>query len=217
VLTHALWAECGRSLEHVRAVVDGLSPPERAEALAAIAGTRSDRRQRPGRSFEATTYVFEVVADYGAYRDLQRHRMLSLQAQPLTPALGYDMPELVAEAGHGDTFAAAQHASAALHDEIAARVPDEAPYAVSLAHRVRFTMVMNAREAMHVIELRSQPQGHDAYRAVAQEMHRCIRDVAGHTAIAAIMAFVDRSRPRAGRMDAERRTEAHGGGRPLRC
>ncbi len=217
VLAHALWGECGRSLEDVRAVVDGLSAPGRAEALAAIAGTRSDRRQRPGRAFEATTYVFEVVADYGAYRDLQRHRMLSLQAQQLTPALGYDMPELVAEAGHGDAFAAAQRASAALHDEIAARIPNEAPYAVSLAHRVRFTMVMNAREAMHVIELRSQPQGHDAYRAVAQEMHRCIRDVAGHTAIAAAMAFVDHSRPRAGRMDAERRTEAHGGGRPPRC
>lgn len=216
VLAHALWAECGRSLADVRARVDGLSAHERAEALAAITGARSDRRQRPGRAFEATTYVFEVVADYGAYRDLQRHRMLSLQAQSLTPVLGYDMPELVAEAGHADAFAAAQRASAALHDEIAAGVPDEAPYAVSLAHRVRFTMIMSAREAMHVIELRSQPQGHDAYRAVAQEMHRCIREVAGHPAIAAAMTFVDHSRPAAGRMDAERRTAAHGGGRPPR-
>src|SRR5207244_12145446 len=65
--------------------------------------------------------------------------------------------------------------------------PAEAPYAVTMAHRIRFAMTMNAREAMHLIELRSQPQGHDAYRAVALEMHRLIAEDAGHRAVAAAM------------------------------
>jgi thymidylate synthase ThyX len=207
VLAHALWAESGGTLPEVRERVAGLTPAERGRAIGEIVGRRGDRRQRPGRALEATSYAFEVVTDYGAYRDLQRHRLLSLQAQPLTPALGYDLPEILAEAGLDRRFAAAQARSAALHDAIAERVPEEACYAVTLAHRIRFTMVMNAREAMHLIELRSQPQGHDAYRAVALEMHRLIREQAGHEAIADAMAFVDRSAPEAGRMEAERRSE----------
>jgi thymidylate synthase ThyX len=77
-----------------------------------------------------------------------------------------------------------------------------------MAHRIRFVMTMNAREAMHLIELRSQPQGHDAYRAVALEMQRLIAEEAGHRAIAAAMRFVDRSTPVAGRIAAERRSLA---------
>jgi thymidylate synthase ThyX len=86
-------------------------------------------------------------------------------------------------------------------------VPHEAAYAVTLAHRIRFTMVLNAREAMHLIELRSQPQGHESYRRVAREMHRQIAEVAGHTAIASMMSFVDRSDPAAGRLASEARAE----------
>jgi thymidylate synthase ThyX len=207
VLAHALWPAGGGGLAEARSRAAELDPGERARALAAWAGARSDRRQRPGRALEATTYAFEVVCDYGAYRDLQRHRMLSLQAQPLTPRLGYDLPDEVARAGGGEAYDAVQAASARLHDELAAVVPDEAAYAVTLAHRIRFTMVLNAREAMHLIELRSQPQGHESYRLVAREMHRQIAEVAGHAAIASMMSFVDRSDPAAGRLAAESRLE----------
>jgi hypothetical protein len=68
-------------------------------------------------------------------------------------------------------------------------------------------MQMNAREAMHLIELRSAPQGHPSYRDVAQDMHHLVADVAGHRAVAEMMRFVDHS-DEAGleRLDAERRT-----------
>jgi thymidylate synthase ThyX len=208
VLAHALWPASGGGLAEARARAAGLGPAERARALAAWAGDRADRRQRPGRALEATTYAFEIVCDYGAYRDLQRHRMLTLQAQPLTPRLGYDVPPEVARAGAGEVYDAAQAACAALHDALAGAFPAEASYAVTLAHRIRFTMVLNAREAMHLIELRSQPQGHESYRRVAREMHRQIAEVAGHGAIAGMMAFVDDSGTGAGRLAAERRQEA---------
>jgi len=208
VLAHALWPASGRELGDLRSAVAAMDPAARADALATWAGTRGDRRQRPGRALEATTYTFEVDCDYGAYRDLQRHRMLSLQAQPLSPRLGYDVPDAVADAGAADDYAAIQARCTALHDALASDLPVHAPYAVTLAHRIRFTMVMNAREAMHLIELRSQPQGHESYRWVAREMHRQIAEVAGHRAIAGIMSFVDSSDPAAGRLAAERRHEA---------
>ncbi len=207
VIAHALWPSSGRSLADVRGAVEAMSWEERLDVLHAYEGRRSDRRQRPGRALEATTYTFEVVCDYGAYRDLQRHRMLSLQAQPLTPRLGYEIPAEVADAGLDAPYAEVQEASADLYDALAGTFPDEAPYAVTLAHRIRFTMVLNAREAMHLIELRSQPQGHESYRRVAQAMHRLIADEAGHQSLAAMMRFVDRSAEAAGRLAAERRAE----------
>jgi len=208
VLAHALWPHSARPLAEVRALVAAMSPAERAAALAEWAGERRDRRWRPGRALEATTYAFEVECDYGAYRDLQRHRMLTLQAQPLTPALGWELPAEVAEAGGGEAYARAQEDCAALYDELAGPFPAEAAYALTMAHRIRFTMTMNAREAMHLIELRSQPQGHESYRWVAREMHRRIAEDAGHRAIAAMMTFVDGREHAAGRLAAEARQEA---------
>ncbi|MEW6583361.1 MAG: FAD-dependent thymidylate synthase [Actinomycetota bacterium] len=207
VVAHALWPASGLPLSAVRDRVRAMSPAQRAEVLRAYVGERGDRRHRPGRAFEATGYTFEVVCDYGAYRDLQRHRLLTLQAQPLTPDLGFDVPEEVAAAGVAEAYARTQEACAGLARDLAAALPPEAPYAVTLAHRIRFTMTMNAREAMHLVELRSQPQGHDSYRWVAQEMHRLIADAAGHRALAGAMRFVDTSRPVAGRLAAERRQE----------
>jgi thymidylate synthase ThyX len=82
-----------------------------------------------------------------------------------------------------------------------------APYAVPMAYRIRFYMHMNAREAMHVIELRTAPQGHPAYRRVCQRMHRLIADVAGHRALAAAMSFADHSAVELERLEAERAQE----------
>jgi thymidylate synthase ThyX len=100
-------------------------------------------------------------------------------------------------------------ASALLHDRLrSAGLDAVAPYAVAMAYRVRFYMDMNAREAMHVIELRSAPQGHPAYRRVCQAMHRLIADKAGHCAIAAAMSFADHSEVELERLNAERALEA---------
>ena len=207
VLAHALWPESGRALDEVRARVDGLDDAAVRDALAGWAAGRADRRERPGRALEATSYLFEVTCDYGAYRDLQRHRILTLEAQPLGAELGWEPSRDVEEAGLADEFARVNEASAALWREVREVVPEEAPYAVTMAHRLRFAIRMNAREAMHLIELRSQPQGHAAYRRVAQDMLVAIRDDAGQPGIAALMGFTDMS-GEGGRLAQERRTEA---------
>ena len=189
-------------------IARGLSETQRTEILRAYVGTRGNRRHKPGRAFERTGYRFDVLADYGAFRDLQRHRMLTIEWQPLTPKHGYEVPEAVDEAGERDAFVHAMDRSAALHGAMAFRFPEQASYAVSLAYRLRFVMQMNAREAMHLCELRSSPQGHETYRRIAQVMHRCIAERAGHRAIAAAMAYVDHDTYELERLASERAAEA---------
>jgi thymidylate synthase ThyX len=105
-------------------------------------------------------------------------------------------------------------ASASLYERMrSSGLEHAAPYAVAMAYRVRFYMDMNAREAMHVIELRSAPQGHPAYRRVCQRMHRLIAEQAGHRAIADAMTFVDHSEVALERLNAERTLEARRIGR----
>jgi hypothetical protein len=134
--------------------------------------------------------------------------MCAIVWQPLTPGLGYDLPGDVAEAGLAEPFEAAMAASAGLYAALTPRFPAQAPYAVGLAHRIRFAMTMNARELMHLAELRSTPQGHPAYRLVAQEMHRLVATEAGHRGIAEAMRFVVHDEVGLGRLAAERRLEA---------
>ena len=175
--------------DRVRAMAD----EERMEVVRAYCGTRLNRRHRPGRALERTAYRFDVLSDYGAFRDLQRHRMLTIEWQPLSPRHGYNRPPEVEAAGAAADFDGAMARSAALYEALAPDLPDQAPYAVALAYRVRYAIQMNAREAMHVLELRTTPQGHPAYRRLCQRMHRLIEEEAGHRAVAEMMRFVDHS------------------------
>jgi hypothetical protein len=188
--------------------VRAMTAEERLAVVAAYTGDRTNRRHKPGRALERVSYRFDVVADYGAFRDLQRHRMLTVEWQPLSPHLGYTRPDAVDLAGAAGEFDDAMARSAELYELVRQRFPAQAPYAVCLAYKVRFVMQMNAREAMHLIELRSGPQGHPAYRLVAQEMHRLIAEEAGHPAVAALMRHADLTpEPSLERLDAERRAE----------
>ena len=190
----------------ILARLDVLDSAERAALLAAMVGERGNRRHRPGRGFEALRYRFEIVSDYGAFRDLQRHRMLTCQWQRLGPDLGAGIPDEVQEAGVGGEFERALEISRTEYERLtAAGLHEQAPYALSLAYRIRYTLDLNAREAMHLIELRSGREGHPTYRAVAQAMHERIAAI--HPGVAGAMSFVDDSRePRLERILGEIRT-----------
>jgi thymidylate synthase ThyX len=185
-----------------------MTTDERAALLRAYVGDRANRRHKPGRAFERTGYRFDVLADYGAFRDLQRHRLLTLEWQPLGARHGYIEPAAIEEAGALADWRAVMQASAELYDRlIGAGLPDIAPYGVVMAYRVRFYMDMNAREAMHVIELRTAPQGHPSYRRICQRMHSLIAHVAGHHAIAEALQFADHSHVELERLQSERSLE----------
>ena len=208
VVAAALYAVTDRSDRELLAIARALTPAQRADVLRAYVGRRSNRRHKPGRALERTSYRFDVLADYGAFRDLQRHRLLTLEWQRLSPRHGWVMPEDVAEAGGAGDWREVMDGSADAHDAVAAAgLLEVASYAVAMAYRVRFYMAMNAREALHVIELRTAPQGHPAYRRVCQAMHRLIAEEAGHAALAAAMTFADHSEVALERLEAERAAE----------
>lgn len=209
LVTSILYPHTSLSEAAIDARVRRMTTEERLEVIRAYVGDRENRRHKPGRALERLFYRFDVLADYGAFRDLQRHRMLSLEWQALSPRHGYTRPEAVDLAGCQARFDEAMERSAALHDALLERFPAQAPYAVSLAYKIRFYLHLNAREAMHLLELRTTPQGHPAYRVVGQDMHRLIAEQAGHRAVAEAMRFVDHSpEPSLERLDAERRAEA---------
>ncbi|MGH9408436.1 MAG: FAD-dependent thymidylate synthase, partial [Vicinamibacterales bacterium] len=190
------------------AIARRLSVEQRAALLQAYAGDRTNRRHKPGRAFERTAYRFDVLSDYGAFRDLQRHRMLTIEWQRLSARHGYVEPDAIRDAGALDPFTRVMDASAELYEAIRdAGLHDAAPYAVAMAYRVRFSVDMNAREAMHMIELRTAPQGHPAYRRVCQRMHALIDDQAGHHLVAAAMKFADHSAVELERLKSERELE----------
>ena len=208
VVATALYAASHLPHNQLLAIARGMATDERARVLRAYIGDRGNRRHRPGRAFERASYCFDVLSDYGAFRDLQRHRMLSMDWQDLTPRHGYTCPAAIEEVGALPDWQRVVDESAELHERLEQNYsPLVAQYAVSMAYRIRYYMQMNAREAMHVVELRSSPQGHPAYRRVCQKMHKLIADVAGHRAIADAMAFADHSEVELERLEAERASE----------
>jgi thymidylate synthase ThyX len=208
VVAAALYAASALPDDQLLAIARRMPAADRASLLHAYVGDRANRRHKPGRAFERTSYRFDLLTDYGAFRDLQRHRLLTLEWQPLSPRHGYTEPAAIEESGALADWRAVMERSADLHDRLVADgLTAAAPYAVVMAYRVRFYMDLNAREAMHVIELRTSPQGHPSYRRVCQLMHRAIADVAGHRAIAAAMRFADHSNVELERLQSERALE----------
>ena len=176
------------------------------EILRGSVGDRSNRRHKPGRAWERSSYRFDVLCDYGAFRDLQRHRPLTIEWQRLTTEHGYETPAQIDHAGlRADWERVMQASTETERALIDAGFVEQAQYAVSMAYRIRFVMQTTAREAMHLTELRSQPAGHPVYRRVAQTMHRLIAEV--HPAIGETFSYVSYDEVDLERLDAERRTE----------
>ena len=208
VVAAALYPASGLPYDRLLAAARAMTAEERTRVLRASVGARENRRHRPGRAFEHATYAFDVLTDYGAFRDLQRHRMLTIDWQDLTVRHGRVRPGDIDAVGARADWERVLDDSADLHERTSRTCsPLVAQYAVSMAYRTRFHLRMNAREAMHVLELRTTPQGHPAYRRVCQRMHRLIAEGAGHAAIADAMTFVDHGEVALERLDAERRSE----------
>ena len=206
VLAAALYADSSEAA--ILRTVDDMTEEQRSNLLHLYFGDRINRRQKPGRALERSSYTFDIVGDYGSFRDLQRHRMMSIEWQPLGMNLGFDLPELIVEAGLESPWREAMAVAGSVYDKIVTYCgPDISCYAVPLAFRVRYYMHLNARELMHIAELRSSPQGHDNYRDIVLRMVDLVRNQARHTVLADAMSFVNRTSPLLGRSEAEKRRD----------
>jgi len=209
VAAAALYAVSDLPDAQIRSIVSSMDEAQIDEIFEAYVGNRSNRRHKPGRAMEQTSYRFDVLCDYGIFRDLQRHRMMTLEWQELSPAHGYVTPSAVVDVGAQNAWDRSMGQMASLYETISdATSTSVGQYVVPFANNVRFYMQMNAREAFHMLELRTQQGGHPDYRKICQVMHDQIRSVAGHHRIAAAMEYVDHNDYDLARIETERRAAA---------
>ena len=205
IIAAILYANARHPLEQLRQIAAAMSADQRRQILQEYFSKRRHRRDKLSRAFENVYYTFDILANLGLYRDLQRHRILTQERQDFTTVHGYDTPPEIEEAGFKNEFDACMKRAADLYERIYADLPSEAQYVVPFAYKIRWYMKMNLREALHMVELRTMPQGHPDYRFICQEMWRKIQEV--HPVLAEAGKFIDWQKYRLGRLQSEMRTE----------
>lgn len=208
IIPDMLYAHSDLPLKELQATVAGWTYDKKLEVFEAYMGERLNRRHRPGRALEKIHYSWDLLCDYGIFRDLQRHRMVDdLEWQQLTPRYGYEIPALIEEADLVDEFEECFELSLKLYSKLQeAGFALEAQYATLLGHRMRWKITYNAREAFHFHELRTSPQGHPGYRKLVQQMHQKLSEV--HPLLGEAMKFVNQGEdPELTRLAAERYTQ----------
>lgn len=176
-VSHMLYPFCTHSLNQIRDVVRAMTHDERREVVTTYVGERGQRRNRPGRALESGyPYTFDCLTDFGTYKDLMRHRMTTQMRQKFSPQHGFVMPPDLEKAGFADKALECHEKTVELYELLVEDFPEQASYAALHGSKVRWLMGMNDREAMHLIELRTTPQGHASYRKVGQLMHDAIRE-----------------------------------------
>lgn len=195
----------GQSLHRITSYVKSMPTEERHKIIRTYTEFRTNRRHRPGRAFEMVDYTFELFTNFGMFRDLHRHRVLTMERQLLSTRHGYDLPQELVDAGLDKDFADCMQMTKQVYEAIAKTMPEEAQYVVNFAYRYPYFVKMNLREACHMIELRTVPQGHPDYRLACQRMYSEIKRV--HPALAEGIRYADMNTYQLERFDAEKKTE----------
>jgi thymidylate synthase ThyX len=205
IIAALLYPHMRHPLEQLRPIAAAMDQGLRQEILRVYFAKRRHRRDKLSRAFENVYYTFDILGNLGLYRDLHRHRILTQERQEFTTVHGYDTPPEIEEAGFKSEFDHCMQEAARLYKRIYWDLPSEAQYVVPFAYRVRWYMKMNLREALHMVELRTMPQGHPDYRFICQEIWRKIQEV--HPTLAECGKFIDWKKYRLGRLQSEMRTE----------
>lgn len=205
LLAMLLYPHSQHSLSSLMERVGSLSFEEKKRMILQLVELRDNRRHKPPRGLEMPYYTFDIIGDYGMYRDLQRHRVLTQERQPLSTRLGFEVPDELEQAGLAEPYCEAQHKAAEAFETIYRDLPQQAQYGVPLAYNIRWSVKINLRALMWLTELRSTPQGHESYRQVAQQMFLKVQEV--HPLCALWLKFVDMNSYPLGRLDAEQRQE----------
>src|SRR3989344_4701659 len=205
IVAYILYQYTNAPLGELKEKAKKMSAGEREKIIAKYVGERKNRRHKPGRAFENVYYTFDILTNFGAYRDLHRHRILTQQRQLLGCEHGYTLPHEIVQAGHENEFKDAMQLAKNAWQEIANKMPMQAQYVVPLAHKIRWYFKLNLREAFHLCELRSMQQGHPDYRKIAQEMYKEIARV--HPSLGKHMVFMDMKQYGMERLEAEKKLD----------
>ena len=192
-------------LAQIQKIVRNMNEVERKELIKEYMSRRSNRRHKPGRALENTYYTFDILSNYGIYRDLQRHRLLTQEAQDLTAIHSYDTPHEMVESGFDKEYHECMKNAKEAFKVISKEYPKEAQYIVALGYKIRWYMKMNLREVCHLTELRSMQQGHPDYRRVAQQIFTKVKEV--HPSLTEYIKFVDMKEYKMERIEAEKKID----------
>jgi len=205
IVSDALYEFSDASQSLIDKYVTSLNSEEKSKILKAYFGNRKNRRHKPGRAIENIYYKFDIVSDYGAFRDIQRHRMLNIQWQKISPNNGYIVPEELNEYPElKSMFISAITNTIPVYNELLEKHGREiAQYVIPFAYKIRYSINMNLREAFHLIELRTQKQGHSSYRKVCIDMANQIKSKANHNILIDAMKYIDYSFYDLSRKDSE--------------
>ena len=195
----------GQSLEKISQYIRSLPAYDRKKIIQTYTKLRANRRQRPGRAFEMVEYTFEMFTNFGMFRDLHRHRILTMERQLLSTRHGYDIPAEIIKLGVAKDFKDCMYKCNEVYEMISRKYPTEAQYVVNLAYKYPYFVKLNLREACHMIELRTIPQGHPDYRKVCQKMYKQIKHV--HPMLSKGIKFVDLKKYELERFFAEKNVE----------
>ncbi len=191
----------GLSISDAKRIIESLSAQRKKEIITAYVGDRKDRRQKPGRAFESVNYSFDLTGRIGILRDYKRHRIGTQIMQPVSPNLGFEVRKQYDAIGISDDYRSKMAEVKALYDRMYMELPDEAQYVVTFGFKSRWSYSFNARQAFHLIELRTSPQGHEDYRRLTQDIYRAIDKV--HPTIASYIEYVNLKRFELGRLNSE--------------
>ncbi|HZA64884.1 MAG TPA: FAD-dependent thymidylate synthase [Nitrososphaeraceae archaeon] len=195
----------GQSLEKITQHIRSLPAYDRKKIIQTYTKLRANRRQRPGRAFEMVEYTFEMFTNFGMFRDLHRHRILTMERQLLSTRHGYDIPAEIIKLGISKDFKDCMYKCNEVYEMISRKYPTEAQYVVNLAYKYPYFVKLNLREACHMIELRTIPQGHPDYRKMCQKMYKQIKHV--HPMLSRGIKFVDLRKYELERFFAEKNVE----------
>jgi thymidylate synthase ThyX len=172
-----LFANSGAGLWELQEHCLSLSEEDLNQILDAASNYRENRRHKSPRALEHAVFTFEIVADFGIYRDLQRHRMLTQERQIFSCDLGFFVPQEVKDTEMEASYCLAMESAKKAFDTIAAEFPEEAQYVVPMAYNMHWYFHVNLRALQWLCELRSAPAGHPTYRYIAQELAKQVCQV----------------------------------------
>jgi len=185
--------------------VKKLSDEKKIKIINTFTKLRKNRRHRPSRAFESVYYTFDLLNNFGMFRDFHRHRALTLERQLLTTDHGYNIPDEIKVLGIEKDYRECMVKTKQTFDKIRIKHPEQGQYVVNFAYNYPYFMKFNLREACHLIELRTVPQGHADYRRVAQQMFKEINRI--HPNLSKIMKFADLKEYDLERFESEKRSE----------
>ncbi len=184
--------------------VKRMSLNEKKNILEHFISIRQNRRHRLPRAFELVSYTFEIISNFGVFRDIHRHRTLTMQRQDLSTNYGFTMPALIEKAGLNKEWLECMRHTRTTYQDMVGIIPEQAQYVVNFAHNYPYMMKVNLRELCHMIELRTIPQGHPDYRHIMQNMYEQVQE--RHPLLSRMIKFVNMSDNDLNRLESEKRT-----------